>query len=546
MLLSDSFFSWFATYKWLTVVEILVLAALSTERVFVGHFYGKVVDSASKGNQRDFLRYFVILNVVWLTSQLLGSFLNLLQAFSIPLTKSLVRSVFVKAVFNTVSTNFREVNVGNLLSKLVRFPSSFSFLVSLIQQSMLSIIISVVSSFVYLSHYSRVLGWVFLSSFLLVVLSFFPYVVSGGEDLRKVNKLHGEAHEWAEDLFSNMFSAVSYNQERRENEAAAGVFSGLAALETRVMIRHSLFRALYAFLFVGVFVLNTFVTYRLYVSGKIDLSTVASVFVILYSSLGTLSSAYWLVREMMEELSVAKDIDNAFPFVTPPGGTAEMPRGGEIVMKDFVFTQNGFKMVVRNLVVRPGERVVLVGKVGSGKSTLAKVVTRTTVPESWTGSFTVGGVPAYAIDLESYRRAVAFVPQAAELFDRTLFENVTYGNDGVSEEDIYLKMEEMGLSSLVPLFKSRMSEPVGKKGSFLSGGQRQVVLTLRALLCRDLSLLVFDEPTASLDKDAKSNFFHTLLDRIPPSVSVLVVTHDAVGTGAPNLRLVSVDRGVVV
>jgi ABC-type multidrug transport system fused ATPase/permease subunit len=112
------------------------------------------------------------------------------------------------------------------------------------------------------------------------------------------------------------------------------------------------------------------------------------------------------------------------------------------------------------------------------------------------------------------------------LFNRTLWENITYGfpKNSIQKSKVLNILEEMGLSKLGDIFNERFDKSVGKKGSFLSGGQRQVVWVLRALLGKS-KVIILDEPTSALDDESKENV-RKMIGFLSKNRTLIIITHE--------------------
>jgi ABC-type multidrug transport system fused ATPase/permease subunit len=120
---------------------------------------------------------------------------------------------------------------------------------------------------------------------------------------------------------------------------------------------------------------------------------------------------------------------------------------------------------------------------------------------------------------------MALVPQVPVLFDRSIYENIVYGiHPRPSEERVLALIREVGIDKILLSHGDGIHRRVGKNGSMLSGGQRQIVWILRALL-QDPQVLLLDEPTAAIDPQTKQTV-QSLLERASIGRTVLMVTHD--------------------
>lgn len=212
----------------------------------------------------------------------------------------------------------------------------------------------------------------------------------------------------------------------------------------------------------------------------------------------------------------------------PPLPTPPRADGLGLVDVDFAYDGGGRRPVLRGCTLHfeRGERTVLLGPVGSGKTTVLRILLGLYVPHRgdayWDGRWYGGGGGRGVDDL---RRSLGYVPQVPVLFDRTVLENVLYGNedrvDAVATATALI--ESTGLAAALGVHG--VHTRAGKGGLHLSGGQRQLVWCLRVLL-QDPPVLIMDEPTASMDADTK-DLLLSLLDRLMRGRTVVFVSHDA-------------------
>lgn len=190
--------------------------------------------------------------------------------------------------------------------------------------------------------------------------------------------------------------------------------------------------------------------------------------------------------------------------------------------------------------VEEGERVAVIGHIGSGKSTLLHVIMRLVRPDA--GEVRLRGQLYDEVPIEKVRRSFGYVPQNAVLFDRTILENVLYGNPGKSAEDVGELVRRLGADGFVAsLGDDGLLAQAGKNGSNLSGGQRQLVWCMRVLLGEPTALLL-DEPTASMDAASRK----ALVSAMAKVPTVVLVTHDAAVSSAFATRTVELKDGQIV
>lgn len=188
-----------------------------------------------------------------------------------------------------------------------------------------------------------------------------------------------------------------------------------------------------------------------------------------------------------------------------------------------------------NLLIRPGERVAILGKIGSGKSTILRMLGGLYLPTD--GYVEVDGVDLRQIDTADFRRYVGFVSQEPKLFQGSLRENVMLGRPHADPQYFSEVAKLTGLDRIAAAHPMGFDLPVGQAGSLLSGGQRQLVALARCLVTRP-QILLLDEPTSSMDAQAENGFIQHLKTAVGDR-TLVVVTH------RPALLEV-VDRVIVV
>jgi subfamily B ATP-binding cassette protein MsbA len=174
-----------------------------------------------------------------------------------------------------------------------------------------------------------------------------------------------------------------------------------------------------------------------------------------------------------------------------------------------------------NLEVRPGETLAIVGPSGSGKTTLMDMVARFIEPES--GRMLVDGRDLRDLSFDSWTEQFAMVNQEPFLFHTTLEENVRYGNQGASQEEMEDAARAANILDFIEGLPAGWMTDVAEGGSRLSGGQRQRLTIARAVL-HGGELLLLDEATSALDTESEA-VVQAALDRLMVGKTVIVIAH---------------------
>jgi len=203
-----------------------------------------------------------------------------------------------------------------------------------------------------------------------------------------------------------------------------------------------------------------------------------------------------------------------------------LPEGAplEIACRGIVHTYPGAlqpALAGLDLLWRPGECIAVVGASGAGKTTLLRALLRLLDPQS--GAILVDGVPLQELDLDWWRRQIAYVPQEPTLFPGSVLENIRLGRGDASPEEVEAAAREARAQAFIEQLPRGYATPVGEGGRPLSGGQRQRLAIARALV-RRAPLLILDEPTVRLDAEADRDVSLALRD-LARGRRALIVAH---------------------
>lgn len=196
---------------------------------------------------------------------------------------------------------------------------------------------------------------------------------------------------------------------------------------------------------------------------------------------------------------------------------------GEIKFKNVSFSYVGLQPIINNLdiTIKAGERVGIIGHSGIGKSTLVKLLLRNIDPSH--GAIEIDNQNIFEVGILSLRREIAIVPQYIGLFNRSIKENIRYGNLNATDAEVIEAAKKSGCYDFICAFPNKFNTPVGENGNKLSGGQVQRIAIARAFL-KNSPILILDEATSALDGTTEKKI-QSSLDELMENRTVIIISH---------------------
>ena len=277
---------------------------------------------------------------------------------------------------------------------------------------------------------------------------------------------------------------------------------------------------------------------------------------LVYRMLGMAHWMLWEIAGLFEDFGVVKDgvdvIARQHVVVDVPNAPALQVPSGEIAFANLHFNygkqveDNREVIAGLNLIIKPGEKVGLVGRSGAGKSTLANLLLR--FYDVGAGAVSIDGQNIAQVSQESLRAAIGVVTQDTSLLHRSVRDNIRYGKPDASQAEIDEAAAQAHASEFItnlvdPNGRRGMEAHVGERGVKLSGGQRQRVAIARVLL-KNAPILILDEATSALDSEVEAAIQENL-NLLMQGKTVIAVAH-RLSTIAAMDRLVVMDKGRVV
>ena len=241
-------------------------------------------------------------------------------------------------------------------------------------------------------------------------------------------------------------------------------------------------------------------------------------------------------RASMKRLNYILDTD---PDIQDGPEAIDHEIRGEIEFRNLSFSYNGTRVLDDvSLVIPQGKTLAVVGATGSGKSTLAQLIPR--LYNAPPDSLFIDGIPIEKIRLGVLRRAIGFIPQDTFLFGETVFENIAFGIEDSSQEQVEEAARISNIYKDIDEFPKAFETMVGERGITLSGGQKQRTAISRAIV-RNPKILILDDSLSSVDTQTEEQIL-TELQKMMRNRTSILISH-RVSTVKEADEIVVLDKG---
>ncbi|MBQ8672400.1 MAG: ABC transporter ATP-binding protein [Alphaproteobacteria bacterium] len=281
--------------------------------------------------------------------------------------------------------------------------------------------------------------------------------------------------------------------------------------------------------------------------GRLDLTAVVLCTSLMHGLTMDVTNIGFFAGEFAQAYGQVKD---GLTLIFSPCQVLDLPnahnmslRGKAIYFNNITYHYNNKENLFEkfNLKIKSGEKVGLVGHSGSGKSTLIKLLVR--YYDVTGGKIIVGGEDIKQVRQESLRAKIAVIPQDTTLFNRTIMENIRYGNVYASDADVIKAAKMAYADEFIRELPHGYNSKVGERGVMLSGGERQRIAIARAIL-KDAPILILDEATSALDSESE-RYIQKSLKKLMRGKTVIAIAH-RLSTLKEMDRLVVMDKGKIV
>jgi ATP-binding cassette subfamily B protein len=352
------------------------------------------------------------------------------------------------------------------------------------------------------------------------------------------------------DNVTNIFSLFSFAARARELRQISNFLKNDTAKKDYAWIKYELKMA-----FVGIFFYTSMLISLLFFLihlRRIDSITIGDFVFVMTLSVFLIDNTWMLVSEIGDFLGKMGDFKSSFSILQNSSDAIDKPNSkglkikkGEIIFKDISFAYESGENIFDhlNLHIKAGEKIGLVGYSGAGKSTLITLLLKNF--EALNGEIIIDEQKISEVSSDSLRAQIALIPQDTMLFHRSIGENIGYGKENSSQNEIEQAAKMANIHEFIMSLPGGYETLVGERGIKLSGGQRQRVAIARAIL-KDAPILILDEATSSLDSQTERQIQASLNLLIEDKSKTVIAIAHRLSTLKHLDRIIVLQKGKII
>jgi ABC-type multidrug transport system fused ATPase/permease subunit len=528
---------------WLIITIVVLFVTNPLEMIVLSNLFTDFTNSINK------LDYSGSMSILWKIAGLytLIDAMYMLSSYYdkiyYPKMEKFIRLKLVDLIFKNIEVNYDDDNISSSILKLLVIPNTTTICTQSFVYWIFSFVITIFSILAYITYTNLEIGLIIILIFGLFCVVYYYILLKIKDKSSEREKEEKILMTHVDDVLSNSLSILSCKKVKEEKEYLENRHSIYDEVQEQQLWYSSKGTYLFSFIVTIILIVSVFTIFKFYKSKKITSEgTIKLVIIILFFTRYLKTSVNRTVHIMslygkLEENE--KSIGNIMNDIIEDGVKKGIPITGNIEFKNVSFEyskkdENAIKVeessnskekikALRDVSfkIKPLDRVAIIGTNGSGKSTIIKLIMGYYNVSS--GQVLHDGVNVLDINREYLRSKIAIINQKVVLFNRSIIDNICYGNN-IPKEKVKQILKKLHVVSVFKNQPQGLETLAGLHGSSLSGGQKQIIYLLRCYLSNK-PIIIMDEPTAAVDNIHKK-YIMRMIDEMAKKSTLIVVTHD--------------------
>jgi ABC-type multidrug transport system fused ATPase/permease subunit len=446
-----------------------------------------------------------------------------------PNYSAFIRKNIFENTIKKFSNNLTDIKIGKYISRIIDLTKELNKLLQIVITECITKFFIIFFIIIYFLFLNYKIGIVFLVEVIFIFLIIKYYQPKIIELATKKCELFFDLNESNSDSLTNLANIYLNNEIKNEinNNSTLSEeykdYSKKAYEYSNGMI--NLINIVILITFFTIF----FYTYYLFIHKEIDKMVIINIYILLFFFCGTSIRIISNIGELFHFYGYVVASNKFVEYIYDNDESKNIKRvdikSGHIQMKNIVFFYKNNKVIFKNLnlQIEGNKKTVVLGKSGSGKSTISKLIVKLYNPQK--GDIYIDNVNIKNIDTKYLRDKVIYINQKTILFNKSIMDNILYGNDHLNDKQVINIMKKYQLYSLFNNMKDGLYSSCGVNGNNLSLGMQKIVILLRGVLKNNYKIIIYDEPLAGLDKNSRKKVI-TMINDLSVDKTVLIITHD--------------------
>lgn len=533
------------------LTPLMVILEVGVEIIIPLLMAGLIDKGIDKGNMSVVTKYGIVLLIVALVGLLLG---YLAGCFSAKASCGFARNLRKDMFYNIQTFSFSNIDsfsISSLITRLTTDVTNVQMAFQMIIRMAIRAPIMLIFSLTVCFNISAKLSLIYLACMPVMIIGLLIIMRHAHPIFNRVFKKYDRLNNVVQENVKGIRVVKSFNQEEYEETKFKTISNDVCTDFSKAEKTLAWNMPLVQFCMYACMLLISWFGARLIVSsGQTALTTgeLLSLFtytIQILSSLMMLSMVLVMItmskasaKRIVEVLDTKSDITNpASPVTSVKDGSVEFDN------VDFVYARNADKKCLDdvNLKIRSGETVGILGATGSSKTTLVQLIPR--LYDTTSGTVKVGGVDVKDYDLVTLRDSVSMVLQKNELFSGSIKDNLRWGNEEATDEQIVKACQLAQADSFIETFPDKYDTHIEQGGANVSGGQKQRLCIARALL-KNPKILILDDSTSAVDTKTDALIRQAFIHNIPDTTKIIIAQR--VSSVMDADKIVVLDDGKIV
>lgn len=517
---------------WVGTCFTLMIVHFPLELIVLSYLSGKIFTLLTKvkTKQRQVIVFTMSFFCVYFFIELTIIIRDSYDSFIVPHLEREIRNYVINSVMDKNEIQLDQLEIGEIVVRFLKTPAYSLYSYTILTKFIIPFIASLIFLGLYILYLNRKVGIAYFIMFSIYSLIMFyscqrMLVVTKQKMVQEMDMFNK-----IEDVLSNIqtiYTSNTIDKEKQYIDHEQKQF--INTHQQEMQLNNKLKLGLSCYCIVAVTLLF-FLSIHLYRKKQLSQETLVSIVTLLLFMCRFLGYTSRKIIEGMITIGSFLDsnqfIHKLYTETFQDGMLIDFIDRGEIHFDKVCFRYNDKSPYIfqdLDMTIPPGSRIVLIGDSGSGKTTFLRLVLGFHVLEK--GSIQIDKTNIAQSKRRYLRNKIAYINQNTKLFDRTILENILYGSDKYSENDVEKFIQENNLGSMFNKTPNGLHTKAGKGGEKLSGGMRQIILLMRCVF-KDCPIVILDECTSSIDQKHRQ-YAMIIIKNMFHSKTVICVSHDS-------------------